>query len=192
MQTTRIRSVTLTMLAAVLLSACGAPASSAGAPAAAVALSTISTVHSTVLTTGARTSTTSKPAIATPMPATVTPAVATTTPEPVAAVATTRLPVASATHEAPAAIQAQIVEPNANNYQSWTYRPDSLTVHVGQAVTWTNVGEAAHTVTADTSAFDSGTLGTHQAWTFVFSKVGAYAYHCTFHPWMKGTVNVLP
>jgi plastocyanin len=26
--------------------------------------------------------------------------------------------------------------------------------------------------------------------TFAPTKAGAFAYHCTFHPWMKGTLTV--
>jgi plastocyanin len=100
--------------------------------------------------------------------------------------------VPSAAQQAAAAtLQAKIIEPSATNYLGWTYAPDTLTVHLGDHVVWTNIGQAAHTVTADGGAFDSGSLNTHQTWTFVFSKVGTYAYHCTFHPWMKGTVTVV-
>lgn len=185
------RSATLVVLAAALLSACGAPASRAGAIGTTVALRTATAVPSTAPTTGAPSSTAGRPATVTPAPATAPPAVATAAPALPTAAPPTTVPLVRTTPQAPAAIPAQIVEPSASNYQSWTYHPDSLTIHVGQEVTWTNAGEAAHTVTADDGAFDSRTLGTHQRWTFVFSKAGTYAYHCTFHPWMKGTVTVL-
>jgi len=111
---------------------------------------------------------------------------------PTVAFAPSPTPVPSAAQQAAAAtVQAKIVEPSATNYLGWTYAPDTLTVHVGDHVVWSNIGQAAHTVTADGGAFDSGSLNTHQTWTFVFSKVGTYAYHCTFHPWMKGTVTVV-
>jgi plastocyanin len=51
----------------------------------------------------------------------------------------------------------------------------------------------AHTVTADQeTTFDSGTVDPRAVWSFTFSSPGTFDYHCTFHPWMKGTVSVSP
>lgn len=168
--------------AALLLAACGGPsATSSGAPVAPSAQAT--TTASAIPT-------------ATPFPVTAPPArtaAPSATPVPTAALAPspTAVPTAAPTAAA-ATIQDKIVEPSETNYLSWTYAPDTLTIHVGDHVVWTNTGQAAHTVTADGGTFDSGSLNTGQTWTFVFSKAGTYAYHCTFHPWMKGTVIVVP
>jgi Cupredoxin-like domain len=61
---------------------------------------------------------------------------------------------------------------------------------VGQSVRWTNQDGAAHTVTADDGAFDSGSLAGGKSFSFAFDRVGTYAYHCNIHPGMKGTVTV--
>lgn len=87
-------------------------------------------------------------------------------------------------------INIQIVEPN-KDFNSWTYAPGTMTVHVGDKIIWTNTGQAAHTVTADDgSAFNSGTIEAKAQFTWTFTKAGTFPYHCTFHPWMKGTITV--
>jgi manganese oxidase len=74
------------------------------------------------------------------------------------------------------------------------YSPDIVTVMVGMnnTITWTNNDNAAHTVTALDNSFNSGNLDPGQTWIYTFSTPGTYHYHCLYHPWMNGTVIVLP
>jgi plastocyanin len=72
----------------------------------------------------------------------------------------------------------------------FAFAPDALSAEVGQSVKWTNQDGAAHTVTADDGAFDSGSLARGKAFSFAFDQAGTYAYHCNIHPRMKGTVTV--
>jgi plastocyanin len=72
----------------------------------------------------------------------------------------------------------------------FAFAPDSLSAEVGQSVEWTNQDDAAHTVTADGGAFDSGSLAGGKEFSFAFDQAGTYAYHCNIHPSMKGTVTV--
>lgn len=140
---------------------------------------------------------TAAPATSTPVPATSTPTSAATaasvqaTPTSVPPTATpipaTATPVPAA--PAPAALSVQIVQPSVGAL-SWGYSPPSITIHVGDSLTWTNVGSLAHTVTADDGSFDSGSLSSGDTWTFTFNTAGTYSYHCAPHPWMKGTVIV--
>jgi plastocyanin len=69
---------------------------------------------------------------------------------------------------------------------------EPLTVAAGATVTVTNMDSAAHTVTADEgSAFDTEVKGGGGTASFVApTKPGTYAYHCTFHPGMHGTLVV--
>jgi hypothetical protein len=55
-----------------------------------------------------------------------------------------------------------------------------------------NTGRASHTVTSDSGAFDSGTLGNGGSFSFTFNDVGSFAYHCAFHSGMSATVRVVP
>lgn len=87
--------------------------------------------------------------------------------------------------------QVNIVEPPFRSPQEWTYAPTDLSVAVGTTITWTNTGAVAHTVTADDSAsFDSGALDPQAVFSLTPDSVGTFAYHCTFHPWMTGSITV--
>lgn len=72
----------------------------------------------------------------------------------------------------------------------FAYDPDTLTVQVGDTVTWTNQDSAAHTVTADNADFDSGSLAQGETWSFTFDSAGTWDYHCTFHPMMTAVIIV--
>ena len=72
------------------------------------------------------------------------------------------------------------------------FTPVTLTVKAGTTVTWTNMGSASHTVTADDGSFASGTLASGATYQQTFSKVGTYAYHCSIHRSMVATVVVQP
>jgi len=72
----------------------------------------------------------------------------------------------------------------------FAFSPSSLSVHVGQGVTWTNRGMATHTVTNNGGLFNSGSLRPNQSFTFTFMSRGTYAYHCQIHMGMTGTITV--
>jgi len=65
-----------------------------------------------------------------------------------------------------------------------------LRVHHGERIVWVNKDLFPHTVTAASRAFDSGSIAANSSWTYVASKAGEYAYGCTFHPTMKGMIEV--
>ncbi|MET3811846.1 cupredoxin domain-containing protein [Arthrobacter sp. UYEF3] len=67
-----------------------------------------------------------------------------------------------------------------------------LVVPAGATVTVTNMDSAEHTVTADTgSAFDVEVKGSGGTATFTApSAPGTYAFHCTYHSKMHGTLTV--
>jgi uncharacterized surface anchored protein len=73
----------------------------------------------------------------------------------------------------------------------YSFSPKSITVHAGDKVTWKNDGKAPEGHTATGKGFDSGILHTGQTYSHVFSQPGNFAYVCTLHPFMKGTVTVL-
>ncbi len=50
--------------------------------------------------------------------------------------------------------------------------------------------EAPHTTTSDTKAWDSGKLAKGATFSHKFMTPGSFAYHCSIHPDMKGTINV--
>lgn len=69
------------------------------------------------------------------------------------------------------------------------YTPEALTVKRGDTVVWVNKDPFPHTVTAK-GAFDSNEIAAGKSWKFAARKVGEYAYTCTFHPNMTGTLKV--
>lgn len=75
---------------------------------------------------------------------------------------------------------------------SFAFSPDSVTVNAGESVTWTNnQAGVTHTVTSDTGAFDSGGMSGGGTFQQTFPTAGTYAYHCSIHPTMQGTVTVV-
>lgn len=82
------------------------------------------------------------------------------------------------------------VAKNAIQITNFKFSPDTLTVKVGDKVTWTNNDSAGHSATADDSSFDTGVLATGQSATVTFNKPGTVSYHCSVHPMMKGTIIV--
>ena len=97
----------------------------------------------------------------------------------------------------PAATMAQdadfivnIVEPSASDPLAWGFDTPDLSTSAGQTIMWTNTGDQAHTITADDNSFDSGNIDPGGIFSFSPTTPGTYAYHCTPHPWMKGTITV--
>jgi len=76
----------------------------------------------------------------------------------------------------------------------FAFNPSSLTINLGDTVTWTNTGTYAHTVTSDTGAFASGQLANGGTFSYTFNTygTGSYAYHCSNHPYMTATINITP
>jgi plastocyanin len=72
----------------------------------------------------------------------------------------------------------------------FAFSPKSITVSVGDSVTWANADAQSHTATADDGSFDTGTITGSTPKSVTFATVGTFAYHCKIHPAMTGTVVV--
>ena len=70
------------------------------------------------------------------------------------------------------------------------FSPNTLTIAVGDTVTWTNQDGAPHSATGDNGEFDSGTLSNGQTFSFTFTAAGTYTYHCAIHNGMTATIIV--
>ena len=73
----------------------------------------------------------------------------------------------------------------------FSFSPSTITIHVGDTITWTNVGHQPHTATANDHSFDTGILKPGQSGSHTFTTPGTYTYFCIVHPYMHGTVIVL-
>jgi len=80
---------------------------------------------------------------------------------------------------------------NAVSIIDFGFTPQSLTAKIGQEITWTNTGNAAHTVTFDSGGIDSsGTLAAGATFKHTFDAAGTFTYHCSIHSSMTGTITV--
>lgn len=71
------------------------------------------------------------------------------------------------------------------------FSPTSTSAHVGDVVEWKNTGSIGHTVTFDNqSSLNDPSLNGGGTWQVKFNAAGTYAYHCTIHPQMTGTITV--
>lgn len=87
---------------------------------------------------------------------------------------------------APAALAAD----HAVDIAGFAFSPQSVTVAVGDTVTWSNADAQNHTATANGGSFDTGTIGGSTSKSVTFSTAGTFAYHCKIHPSMTGTIVV--
>lgn len=87
---------------------------------------------------------------------------------------------------APAALAAD----HGVDIAGFAFSPQSVTVAVGDTVTWSNADAQNHTATANGGSFDTGTIGGNTSKSVTFSTAGTFAYHCKIHPSMTGTIVV--
>ena len=84
---------------------------------------------------------------------------------------------------APAAEGASVVMKN------FAFDPKTVTLKVGQTVTWTNQDSATHTVEGD-GGIHSDDLSKGKSYSKTFDSEGTFNYVCSIHPSMKGQVIV--
>jgi LPXTG-motif cell wall-anchored protein len=70
------------------------------------------------------------------------------------------------------------------------FAPASVTVNVGDTVTWTNNGPTPHSATSSGGVWDTGIMDAGQSGSHTFTEAGTFAYICTPHPNMHGTIVV--
>ena len=96
---------------------------------------------------------------------------------------------------APTVLVLALVGPAAAADQTVTiaslqFQPATVTVEVGDTVTWSNQDGVPHTATADDGSFDTGTISGGASASQTFTTAGSIPYHCEVHPSMTGTVVV--
>jgi plastocyanin len=72
----------------------------------------------------------------------------------------------------------------------FAFSPATLSVKTGSVIKVTNNDAAAHTLTADDNSFDSGNIPAGGSGTITVTKAGTFAFHCTYHSRMTGTLTV--
>lgn len=71
-----------------------------------------------------------------------------------------------------------------------SFDPATVTIDVGETLTWVNQDGPRHDVVADNGDFASQLLSTGESFSFTFTTAGNYPYHCGIHPDMTATVIV--
>jgi plastocyanin len=84
---------------------------------------------------------------------------------------------------------------DADDLGAGAYSPNPASVSGGSTVTWNNVDSTPHTATADDGSFDSGIINGGSSARVVISAnsgVSTIPYHCSVHPEMRGTLQIIP
>ena len=76
------------------------------------------------------------------------------------------------------------------NIDNFKFAPASLTVTAGTTVTWKNEDDSPHRIGDKNGTFKSAALDTDDTFSHTFTVPGQYAYICTIHPYMAGTIIV--
>ncbi len=74
--------------------------------------------------------------------------------------------------------------------QAMRFEPQELTVRTGDTIVWVNHDPFPHTVTAVGKQFDSHEIAAGASWKFTARYAGVFAYACSLHPNMPGTLRV--
>jgi len=91
-------------------------------------------------------------------------------------------PAPEPTETAPDVVAVQVVD--------FAFDPPTITIPVGTTVEWTNVGPTQHNVVSKDRIWESPILEAGGTFRFTFEEPGTYAYWCTLHPTMLGSVTV--
>ncbi len=98
--------------------------------------------------------------------------------------------------------------PELNTPAEVWYDPPTISITVGDTVTWLNDDREGHTVTSGQGSgrfgwmsdnygspdglFESGRFMPGESWSYTFNEQGSFQYFCVFHPWMEAIVIVNP
>ncbi len=90
-------------------------------------------------------------------------------------------------------VQVSIDQGSGTNVNLPGYTPTDITVVIGvnNTVRWTNNDNMPHTVTATDGNFDSGNMNAGDSFVHTFNETGTFAYICSYHHWMHGSVTVI-
>jgi len=75
--------------------------------------------------------------------------------------------------------------------KGFAFDPPTVKVAPGTRVVWLNSDPVSHRIVSDSSdELNSDPMDQGRTYGHTFDKAGTYAYHCSIHPSMKGTVIV--
>ncbi len=74
--------------------------------------------------------------------------------------------------------------------RSVAFAPKDLKVHLGDTVAWKNADIVRHNALRP-NTFDSGELKPGESYSWTPADTGTYAYRCTIHQRMRGSITVV-
>jgi len=86
--------------------------------------------------------------------------------------------------------------PGCEDTADGCFIPSTVTIEVGETVTWENNDTAAHTASGGsaedglTGPWDSSLIMAGGSYSYTADTAGTFDYFCMVHPWMEGTVIV--
>lgn len=82
----------------------------------------------------------------------------------------------------------------ASTKGSTAFDPNPFTISLATqaSVTWANLDNTNHQITADDGSFSSGSIVKNSTYSHLFVSPGTVTYHCAIHPTMVGTIEVTP
>ena len=89
--------------------------------------------------------------------------------------------------QTPAVLEGAQVTIEIRNYD---FSPRDATITAGTTVTWANKDKPPHDATDDNDAWATDVLDYGDTGSVTFDTPGRYEYHCSIHPYMKGSLTV--
>ncbi len=83
------------------------------------------------------------------------------------------------------------ISAGAQDLGAAAFGQNPLTITQGTAVTWENTDTVEHIITSDNAVWNPLTMMPGEIGTFTFSDLGNFPYHCSLHPSMTGTIQVV-
>ena len=86
--------------------------------------------------------------------------------------------------------------PGCEDTADGCFIPSTVTIEVGETVTWENNDTAAHTASGGnptdglTGPWDSSLIMSGGSYSYIADTAGTFDYFCMVHPWMEGTLIV--
>ena len=77
------------------------------------------------------------------------------------------------------------------------FSPNTVTVVTGVSIHWENSTHMAHSIMSDTClkgsqcVLDSGIIPPNRIYEIPHLSPGRYPYHCSLHPFMRGTLTII-
>ncbi|HEX6964815.1 MAG TPA: metallophosphoesterase [Gemmatimonadaceae bacterium] len=95
-------------------------------------------------------------------------------------------------HDAsPSRASSRPAVPNQIDIDNFSFAPQAFAVAAGTRITWVNRDDVPHQIVSTDKRFASSpVLDTSQRYAHTFAAPGTYAYFCSIHPRMTGSITV--